>query len=55
MSDIDLMALATAIAGGGIAMIDLTHSLTPNFPTIVMPPEDTRDARDMPDASGTST
>ncbi len=36
----DLLAsLAAAIAGGGVRLIDLTHTLSPDFPTIVMPPE----------------
>ncbi|CAH1688011.1 Isatin hydrolase [Hyphomicrobiales bacterium] len=39
MSDIDLIALATAIASGAVEVVDLTHTLTPDFPTIVLPPE----------------
>jgi kynurenine formamidase len=35
----DLIAFASAIAAGDIEVIDLTHTLTPEFPTIVMPPE----------------
>jgi kynurenine formamidase len=34
-----LASLATMIAGGGIQIIDLTHTLSPDFPTIIMPPE----------------
>jgi kynurenine formamidase len=34
-----LQAFAVAIATGTIRVIDLTHTLTPEFPTIVMPPE----------------
>jgi kynurenine formamidase len=39
MSSPDLIAFAGAIARGRIEVIDLTHTLTPEFPTIVMPPE----------------
>ncbi len=35
----DLLVLAAAIAQGGIEVIDLTHTLAPDFPTIVLPPE----------------
>ena len=35
----DLIAFAGAVAAGDIEVIDLTHTLTPEFPTIVMPPE----------------
>src|SRR5580658_9503110 len=35
----DLLSVASAIAAGEIEVIDLTHTLTPEFPTIVMPPE----------------
>src|SRR5262249_32944763 len=35
----DLLAFAGAIAAGDIEVVDLTHTLTPEFPTIVMPPE----------------
>ena len=35
----DLLAFAGAVAAGDIEVIDLTHTLTPEFPTIVMPPE----------------
>src|SRR6266700_749782 len=39
MSSPDLLAFAGAIARGDIEVIDLTHTLTPEFPTIAMPPE----------------
>jgi kynurenine formamidase len=35
----DLLGFAAAIAAGDIKVIDLTHTLAPDFPTIVMPPE----------------
>ncbi len=34
-----LAALAASIADSGVKVIDLTHTLSPDFPTIVMPPE----------------
>ena len=34
-----LAALAAAITGGGVRVVDLTHTLAPDFPTIVLPPE----------------
>ncbi|MDQ6438063.1 cyclase family protein [Mesorhizobium sp. LHD-90] len=34
-----LAALAASIADAGVKVIDLTHTLSPDFPTIVMPPE----------------
>jgi kynurenine formamidase len=34
-----LAAFATAIASGGIRVVDLTQTLDPDFPTIVLPPE----------------
>lgn len=34
-----LAAFANALATGTIRVIDLTHTLAPEFPTIVMPPE----------------
>ncbi len=34
-----LMGLAQALAGGGIQVIDLTQTLTPEFPQIALPPE----------------
>ncbi|MBL8583952.1 MAG: cyclase family protein [Rhizobiaceae bacterium] len=39
MSAIDLGAFAAAIIQGEIEIIDLTHTLAPEFPTIVLPPE----------------
>src|SRR5438309_318646 len=39
MTPPDLLAFAGAIATGDIEVVDLTHTLTPEFPTIVMPPE----------------
>jgi kynurenine formamidase len=36
---LDLIGFAAAIADGRIAVVDLTHTLAPDFPTIVMPPE----------------
>ena len=39
MASPDLLAFAGAVASGAIEVIDLTHTLTPEFPTIVMPPE----------------
>jgi kynurenine formamidase len=35
----NLLAFASAIASGEVEVVDLTHTLTPEFPTIVMPPE----------------
>ena len=35
----DLLAFANAVAAGEVAVVDLTHTLSPEFPTIVMPPE----------------
>lgn len=34
-----LSSLALQIASGGLKLVDLTHTLSPDFPTIVMPPE----------------
>ena len=34
-----LGALAGALAGGRIRVIDLTHTLSPEFPQIALPPE----------------
>ena len=34
-----LATLATALASGDIEVIDLTHTLDPDFPVIVLPPE----------------
>ena len=39
MGSPDLIAFAGAIAAGDIEVVDLTHTLAPEFPTIVMPPE----------------
>jgi kynurenine formamidase len=39
MSRLLLQALADALRGGSIEMIDLTQPLSPDFPTIVLPPE----------------
>jgi len=39
MSTPDLLSLAEAIAAGAIRVVDLTHTLTPQFPTIALPPE----------------
>ncbi len=34
-----LAALAGALRGGGIRVVDLTQTLTPEFPQIALPPE----------------
>lgn len=34
-----LAALALQIASGELKLVDLTHTLSPDFPTIIMPPE----------------
>ncbi len=34
-----LSSLAMQIADGSVRLVDLTHTLSPDFPTIVMPPE----------------
>lgn len=34
-----LTALAVQIVDGSLKLVDLTHTLSPDFPTIVMPPE----------------
>lgn len=39
MSRALLAALAEAVATGGVAIVDLTQTLAPDFPTIVLPPE----------------
>jgi len=39
MSTPDLLSVAEAIAAGAIRVVDLTHTLTPQFPTIALPPE----------------
>ena len=35
----DLARFAQAIAGGTVRVVDLTQTLSPEFPTIVLPPE----------------
>ena len=35
----DLLAFARGITQGSIRIIDLTHTLTQEFPTLVLPPE----------------
>jgi kynurenine formamidase len=39
MSAPDLLAFAKAISSGAVRVVDLTQTLTPEFPTIVLPPE----------------
>jgi kynurenine formamidase len=39
MNAADLTGFAVAIANGGIRIVDLTQTLAPEFPTIVLPPE----------------
>ena len=39
MSTFDLIAFAQAVASGAIRVIDLTQTLTPEFPIIALPPE----------------
>jgi kynurenine formamidase len=39
MATTDLLAFANAVATGSIRVIDLTQTLSPEFPTIVLPPE----------------
>lgn len=40
MSGAELIgALAGAIRGGGVEIVDLTHTLAPDFPVMVLPPE----------------
>jgi hypothetical protein len=39
MATTDLLAFANAIASGAIRVVDLTQTLSPEFPTIVLPPE----------------
>ena len=38
----DLLAFAAAIASGAVRIVDLTFTLTPDFPVIVLPPEFTQ-------------
>jgi kynurenine formamidase len=35
----DLLAFAKAVSSGAVRVVDLTQTLTPEFPTIVLPPE----------------
>ena len=39
MTTPDLFAFASAVSSGTIRVIDLTQTLSPDFPTIVLPPE----------------
>ena len=39
MTDIKLLDIAAAIAGGALRVVDLTITLTPDFPVIALPPE----------------
>jgi kynurenine formamidase len=39
MSAPDLLAFAKAVSSGAVRVVDLTQTLTPDFPTIVLPPE----------------
>ncbi len=39
MSAPDLLAFAHAVASGAVRVIDLTQTLSPDFPTIALPPE----------------
>jgi kynurenine formamidase len=39
MSTPDLLSLAQAVASGAIRVVDLTQTLTPEFPIITLPPE----------------
>ena len=34
-----LTNLASAMANGEVATVDLTHTLDPDFPVIILPPE----------------
>lgn len=38
-ADVLLQDLARAITAGGVRVVDLTHTLDPDFPVIVVPPE----------------
>ena len=38
-SPADLLAFAGAVASGAVRVVDLTQTLTPEFPVIVLPPE----------------
>src|SRR5215212_10606526 len=39
MASIDLLAFARAVSSGEVRVIDLTQTLSQEFPTIVLPPE----------------
>ena len=39
MNSSDLLAFAAAVASGGVRVVDLTFTLSPDFPVIVLPPE----------------
>ncbi|MDC0435112.1 cyclase family protein, partial [bacterium] len=39
MSATTLAMLAANIAAGDIRIVDLTHTLDPDFPVIILPPE----------------
>ncbi len=39
MSGLDLLAVARGVASGDIRVVDLTQTLSPDFPTIALPPE----------------
>jgi hypothetical protein len=39
MNRTGLPSFAAAVASGEIEIVDLTHTLTPEFPTIALPPE----------------
>lgn len=39
MTDSAQHALAAALAQGALRIVDLTHTLSPDFPTLVLPPE----------------
>jgi hypothetical protein len=36
---IDLAEFAHAVASGALGIVDLTHTLSPEFPAFVLPPE----------------
>ena len=38
-SSADLLAFAGAVASGAVRVVDLTQTLSPEFPVIVLPPE----------------
>ena len=39
MSKNPLVSLATALGDGSVEVVDLTHTLDPDFPVIILPPE----------------